>query len=515
MATSPSRGSPSGRPWVDCEDDMRKTKRARAAASQRFVDGVMNPLLRVGQWAGNTFSATTYRPQFQTIKRQELEWAYQGSWMCGLAVDIVAEDMTREGIELTCEDPALADRIDRVLELTRAWDGICDAIKWSRLYGGAIAVMLIDGDDMSTPLGQVRPGSFKGLCVLDRWQVDVTGETVQELGPSFGKPKYYKPLSGTSEITFETGRIHHSRVLRFEGRRLPFYLRQAYQGWGASILENLFDRIKMYDLASSGAAQLLSKAYLRYYKVEGLRDILTNDVARKGFLKQMDIMREFQGIEGLTIGDTTDDFQTLQYTFTGIPEIMLQIGQQISGAIGVPLVRLFGQSPAGFNSTGESDLRIYYDNVKHDQDTDLRPGLTRLLDVIHQSVTGRTPGSDFGFEFRSLWQMTNEQKGQAAQTMSQAIIGALGANAITPSIAMRELRKLSDIVGVFSTITDEDVKEAEEADTGLLPPTVEDMTNGNNGGTVQGGHEVEADRGVVSQAPSPDSEAGPLDRPRV
>lgn len=458
---------------------MRKPKKTRAAASQRFADGVTNPLLRVGQWTGNTFGATTYRPQFQTINRQELEWAYQGSWMCGLAVDIVAEDMTREGIDLTCEDPDIADRIDRTIERTHVWDAICDAIKWSRLYGGAIAVMLIDGDDMSLPLGQVRPGSFRGLCVLDRWQVDVTGETVQALGPDFGKPKYYKPLSGTSEITFATQKIHYSRVLRFEGRRLPFYLRQAYQGWGASILENLFDRIKMYDLASSGAAQLLSKAYLRYYKVEGLRDILTNSVARDGFLKQMDIMREFQGIEGLTIGDTTDDFQTLQYTFTGIPEIMLQIGQQISGAIGVPLVRLFGQSPAGFNSTGESDLRIYYDNVKHDQDTDLRPGMTRLLDVIHQSVTGRSPGSDFGFEFKSLWQMTNEQKGQAAQTMSGAIIGALNANAITPSIAMRELKRLSDTVGVFSTITDDDVAEAEEMDNGMMPPSAEEALNGN------------------------------------
>ena len=80
----------------------------------------------------------------------------------------------------------------------------------------------------------------------------------------------------------------------------------------------------MFDLATEGAAQLLSKAYLRFYKVEGLRDILTNDLAAKGFLKQMDYIRMFQGIEGMTIGDSSDDFQTMQYTFTGIPEVMLQ-----------------------------------------------------------------------------------------------------------------------------------------------------------------------------------------------
>lgn len=486
---------------------MRKPKKTRAATSQRFADGVSNPLLRVGQWTGNTFGATTYVPKFQTIRRQELEWAYQGSWICGLAVDIVAEDMTREGIELTCEDPAVSDKINSVIERTRVWDSICDALKWSRLYGGSIAVMLIDGDDMEQPLGQIRPGSFKGLCVLDRWQIDITGETVQELGPEFGKPKYYNVLSGSTEIAFKTPRIHHSRVLRFEGRRLPFYLRQAYQGWSASILEPLFDRIKMFDLATEGAAQLLSKAYLRYYKVDGLRDILTNRVAREGFLKQMDIVRQFQGIEGLTIGDTTDDFQTLQYTFTGIPEVMLQIGQQISGAIGVPLVRLFGQSPVGFNSTGESDLRIYYDNVKHDQDTDLRPGLAKLLDVIHKSAVGRPAGDDFGFEFKSLWQMTNEQKGAAAQTLAGSIIQSLQAEAITPSIALRELRKLSDTIGIFSTISDEDIAAAEEIDNGLMPPGAEGL-DGTDFSAVSAANEEQDQRGLVQKAPEDDRQAG-------
>ena len=481
----------------------KKTKKTTQAV-QRFADGVTNPLLRLGQFTHNTFQATTYLPDFQTIKRQELEWAYQSSWMCGLAVDIVAEDMTREGIDIKCANPEIVDSLNTLMDDSRVWDGICDALKWSRLYGGAIAVMLIDGQDMSQPLAEVPQGSFKGLCVFDRWQIDSRIiEPVQTLGPDFGKPMYYSILPGMSDVDLKVPKVHYSRVIRFEGRKLPYYLRTAYQGWGASILEPLFDRIQMYDLATSGAAQLLSKAYLRYYKVEGLRDILTNDKARKGFLEQMDVMREFQGIEGLTVGDTSDDFQTLTYTFTGIPEIMLQIGQQISGAIGVPLVRLFGQSPVGFNSTGESDLRIYYDNVKHDQDTDLRPGMKRLLSVMHQSLTGQKPDKDFGFEFRSLWQMTNEQRGQAAQTMSAAIISALQADAISPAVALKELRKLSDVVGIFASITDEDIDAAEEMESGMMPPGIGGINEGQpteGEAGVPGAPEDQANRRVVQEA---------------
>ena len=487
---------------------MRNNKRV-GRRTQRFADGVSNALLRIGPNTQNTFQKTRYIPEFKSMERNQLEWAYQGSWICGLAVDIIAEDMTREGVDIKASDPSVVDKINTQMDDLGVWNSLCDAIKWSRLYGGSIAVMLIDGDDMSTPLGKIRPGSFKGLCVLDRWQIDPTlGSTVQTLGADFGKPEYYTIIAGSSEISIPSQRVHYSRVIRFEGRRLPYNLRRAYGGWGASILETVFDRISMFDLATEGAAQLLSKAYLRYYKVEGLRDILTNDLAAKGFLKQMDYIRMFQGIEGMTLGDSSDDFQTMTYTFTGIPEVMLQIGQQISGAIGVPLVRLFGQSPTGFNSTGESDLRTYYDNVKHDQDSDLRPGMKRLLNVMYECEMGTPPADDFSFEFKSLWQMTNEQKAQAATGMAGAIIQALQADAITPSVAMKELRKLSDVIGLFSSITDEDIDEAEEADNGLMPPTFGGLNEGQIENGVSGADENGEPKPLVPKAPLANREAG-------
>ena len=469
---------------------MRKQKNkavARRAALQRFTDGVSNAILRVVQTAQNSLEHTKYKTKLLTNNRVQLEYAYQTSWICGLAVDIVAEDMTREGVDIKAEDPSIADDIARVFDDYQVWTGLCDALKWSRLYGGAIAIMLVDGDDMSQPIKHVRPGAFKGLAVFDRWQVEPsTSELVQSLGPDFGKPAFYRVIAKETGVEFKTDRIHYSRVLRFDGRRLPFNLRIAYNGWGASVLEPLFDRIQQFDVATQSAAQLLSKSYLRFYKVKGLRDILTNDFAAKGFINQMDYVRQFQSFEGMTIGDVEDDFQTTQYSFTGIPDIMLQFGQQISGAIGVPLVRLFGQSPVGFNSTGESDLRTYYDNVKHDQDADLRPAMKRLLNVVYQSIKGQAPGSDFSFEFKSLWQMTNEQRAVTAQSMVGSIVQALDAGAITTPVALSELKKLGDTVGLFASITDEDIAEAEEAESSMMPPTAEEMNADPAGPALQG-----------------------------
>lgn len=43
------------------------------------------------------------------------------------------------------------------------WDGLNDTLKWSRLYGGAVLVVLIEGQDMSSPLiiDRIKKASLK------------------------------------------------------------------------------------------------------------------------------------------------------------------------------------------------------------------------------------------------------------------------------------------------------------------------------------------------------------------
>ena len=451
---------------------MRKRATRYMGPAKKFVDGISNPLLRIGTGTNNTFAATLYRPEFVTQNRQQLEWMYQTSWLGDLAVDSVAEDMTREGIEIRCEQPDVIDNLKACFDDYGVFDSLCEAIKWSRLYGGAIAVILIDGQSVDQPLTTVPKDSFRGLAVLDRWQLDqsMNFDRVVDLGRDFGKPMYYRVLPGMSDIDFKVDKIHHSRVIRLEGRRMPYYIRTSYMGWGASVLEPVWDRLKGFDLATEGTTQLLSKAYLRYYKVKGLRDILTNDLANKGFKRQMDIVREFQSAEGMTLGDTTDDFQIHSYTFTGIPEVLLQLGQQISGALGVPLVRLFGQSPAGLSSTGESDLRMYYDKIKQQQTTILRTGVKKLLDIVWMSVTGQPVPSDLSFVFTPLWQMSKVDQTTVLNAGVTAIRDMYEQGLITFATALKELKRLSDEVGVFSSITDDDIAEAERMDAAETPP---------------------------------------------
>jgi phage-related protein (TIGR01555 family) len=464
-----------------------------ATPTARVADSFANFEARVGIQAANQASKGHYTFDLVSRNRIQMEAAYRSSWICGMAVDAVAEDMTRAGIELASDiDPDDAERIHATLEEFQVWDALCDTAKWARLYGGAIAVMLIDGQDVSTPLNldSIQKDQFKGLLVLDRWLVMPSlQDLVTEYGPNLGKPKFYTVVA--DGMALRNQRIHYSRVIRLEGLKLPYWQRIAENLWGQSVLERLWDRLLAFDSTTEGAAQLVYKAHLRTYKVKNLRDIIAmGGPAYEALVKQIEMIRRFQSNEGLTLMDSNDEFEAHQYTFSGLDNVLLQFGQQISGALQIPLVRMFGQSPAGLNSSGDSDLRTYYDNVANGQDKQLRPGMSVLLDVAHRSALGRAPDDKFGFEFRTCWQLTDTEKATIAKDNESAISDAYDKGIIGRKTALSELKQSSHKTGVFSTITEEEINAADNDPPDPGEVDISGLGIGTNQGQAPGAEKV-------------------------
>ena len=450
-------------------------------------DSFQNFAARVGLGAGNQNSASGYGFSPVSRNRVELEFAYRSSWLCGMAVDVVAQDMTREGVSFKSDiEPDKIEKLNKATTRLQLWKSITQTIQWARLYGGALAVLMIDGQRLETPLRMetIEPGQFKGLMVLDRWLVNPSfDDLVDEFGPDMGKPKFYTVIPDAQGL--KNMKIHYSRVVRLEGLDLPYWQRLAENGWGLSVLERLWDRLIPYDSVTQGAAQLVYKAHLRTYKVEGLREIISlGGKALQALTTQIDMIRKFQSNEGLTLMDSKDEFEAHAYSFSGLSDMMLQFGQQISGALGIPLVRLFGQSPAGLNSSGESDIRNYYDNIKQQQEATLRPGLLKVFGALHRSELGEEPDDSFDFDFTPLWQLSDVEKATTATSITTAVVGAFEAGITDRATSLAELRQSSHITGVFSNISDEAIKEAEdepppdpnEADPNAIPDAGSDKT---------------------------------------
>lgn len=459
---------------------MRTVDGKRPPNSAATWDAFVNQLHKIGYGADNALTSGTYG--FNPISRNRtlLEWIHRGSWLGGVAVDVVADDMTRNGINFLTEmEAGDKEKIESFADRYNVWDSFNQAIKWGRLYGGSLCVYLIDGQDMKTPLRLETVGKdqFKGLFTLDRWMVEPSlSDLVTDYGPHLGLPKYYTVQSNAPALRGQV--IHHSRIaMRNVGIELPYQQSLTENLWGISVLERLYDRMIAFDSGSMGAAQLIFKAHLRTLKIPHLREMVASGgQIMKGLYAYTDVMRRFQGIEGITMIDGDDEFdvQGSGQAISGVEGILDKLADQLSGALQIPKTRLFGMSPGGLNSTGESDLRTYYDGITQKQKTTMGDGVLATYRLIAASEQVKLP-DNFGVEFASLWDLDDKSKSSVAKETVDTVTAAKENGLISDQVAMQELRQSSRITGIFTNITQEMI---DKADDQITPPIDENALAG-------------------------------------
>jgi hypothetical protein len=220
-----------------------------------------------------------------------------------------------------------------------------------------------------------------------------------------------------------------------------------------------------FDAATTGASQQVHKSYLRYFKVNKYRAILGGaggPQAYKGLQEMVASMRLFASNEGISIIDAEDDMVTQQATnFTGISDVLLQLAQHISGAYQIPLVRLLGQSPAGLNSSGESDLKTYYDAIRQRQIAHLLVMVTKIYRCLAQSLRLKVE-KGFSVVFKPLWQMDEPQKAETAAKDTTTVMEVHASGLISDKTALQELQHSSRKTGRWNSIDDEIIDAASD-----------------------------------------------------
>lgn len=452
---------------------LRKKKKERAPRV-KVQDAFSNPLARLGFETPNVMEGTQYTLQRLTRDFNMLNALYRENWIIRRIIDTIPSDMLKNGFTLTTElEPDLLKNFDRELRQTQLIEKLRKGLKWGRLYGGALGVMLIQGqgDDLSLPLDLdlVMPGDFAGLMILDRWNgVSPSGEMVDDIrDPEYGFPKYYNitdPVDGTMV------QIHHSRCVRFIGNDLPYWEELSEVMWGASIVESVFDELKKRDNVSWNIAQLTFMANMRILKMSDLGQLLssTDSTSQQELYRTIQAQNVLMNNMGLMVMDAADSIESHQYTFGGLAECYQQFIMDIAGAAEIPVTRLFGRSPSGLNATGESDLQNYYEMIAEKQETYLRPVFSKLLPVICMSVFGAVP-DDLDFEFDPVAEPSDEQRADLAKTGTDIVVSAVGAGLVSPRTGLKELKQQSERTNVWTNITDEDIEKAsDEIDQGEM-----------------------------------------------
>ena len=424
------------------------------------LDAFSNPLFRLGYGSQSPLEATEYPLTRMTDNYALLNSLYRDNWVVQNVVGIIPDDMCREWFRLSEEvDPERLRRLEQVQMETGLRESVNEGLRWGRLYGGAAGLIVIRGQEgmLARPLDleAVLPGSFKGLYILDRW-CGITPEANLVFHRGRMVPEYYTINSEEGGVV---ARVHHSRIIRFIGRELPYLERMAEMYWGESEVESLYQDVVKHNNVSTNMAALTFRANVDTMEVQSLDQLfsLTSGDMQRRFWNTMQAQSVAQSNFGLRLVNKGDQIHNTQYTFTGLQEVYESMALDLSGASRIPMTKLFGRSPAGMNATGESDLTNYYDYIDTLRESKLRPILQQLLPVLAMSAWGEAP-EGLEISFPPLWKPKAKEAAEIAEHKATAIRDAFQAGLLNVDTAQMELKKLAEETGLFGSISDEEIE---------------------------------------------------------
>lgn len=360
---------------------------------------------------------------------QELLNAYRGAWLPRKIVDIPAFDSVRAWRDWQAEGQEI-EPIEAEENRLNVRGKVFEARIKARLWGGA-AIHIGTGDtNLAQPLDvdRIGKGGIKYLTVLTRRQL-TAGEIDRDPGSEwYGKPKVYNLTAGDKAQVA----IHPSRLVIFTGNAQPDieFVGAGDMAWGDSVLLSVLDAIKNADSTAGNIASLVFEAKIDIVRVPNFMASLKDEGYKARLLERFTLAATAKGINGTLILDKEEEYESKAASFATLPDILDRFLQIVSGAADIPATRLLGQSPAGLNSTGESDLRNYYDRLSAMQQVEMTPAMYRLDECLIRSALGSRP-ADVHFEWSPLWGLSDKEKADIFKLKSDAARALAGSAAGT------------------------------------------------------------------------------------
>ena len=416
--------------------------------------------------------------------QDELNAMYRTDWLSGKVVDIIPNDMTRNWRSFSGDlDPdviTILEEEEARLALRSAFN---EAHKWARLYGTSFIIMSVDdGNTPDKPLdiNKIKKGGLKHIKIIDRHRMsnaDVT-PIVDPFNPNFGLPEFYR----LNEINIK---IHHSRVIRFDGVKLPWDEFRRNNYYSDSVLDRLYGAITNLNTATDASASMIYETNVDIIKIEGLMSYLQTAQGEDLLRKRFALASMLKSFNNMLLMDNKEEYQNKTNSFASLPDLIDRFAQVVTAGADVPATRLLGSSASGLNATGEGDLKNYYDKISADQITEYKPKLD-IFDRIMAKSLGLPDDADLSYTFNSLFQMTPKEQAEVDFTNSQRDQIYLTNNVIDELTVAKELKQNS----TYTNITDEFIEELEEL-INLEEPDDDPITNSNDPESESEGKEEE------------------------
>ncbi|WP_304965608.1 anti-CBASS protein Acb1 family protein [uncultured Oscillibacter sp.] len=397
-------------------------KNAVATGGTRH-DGYMNVLNRFGT-AQDNGEAYHFAPETM-VDDMTLAAHYEGNGLFTKIIDIPAEKAATREFDLGLSDEDVKSLVTDALEDLDWVTTTAQAVKWSRLFGGAIAVMLIDdGGRLEDPLNWNTIKGIDEIALFERAVVEPDYSYLYNYGrpqgtkqfrPKFGKPQFFRVYSQYGHFV-----VHESRCLTFRNGILPETTTQAeYRFWGVPEYARIKRALRETVTNHANGTKLLERSVQGIYKMNGLTSTLSVEGGDEEVLRRLKTIDMARGILNSIVIDGDGEEYTFQtFQLSGFSEAINASCNMLSAVTNIPQTILFGRSPAGENSTGEADLENWYNYLGQISDLQVKGNLQRLLDILFRGWLNTKQLHEepkYKLEFKPFWNLSEMEQADLDQ----------------------------------------------------------------------------------------------------
>lgn len=365
-------------------------------------------------------------------------------------VEVVANDMTREWIELTRDTEVDADGdgdvdSDDAKSTAKRKNDLESAMREFKLrelvhratvctrYNGGCLVFIDTGEvgpealrrpiDLTGKGIELTPGKLRGFTVVEPINLSPgIYNSAHPLRRNYLEPEYWHVL-GTQ--------VHSSRFIKFTSGSVPDLFKPAYNFFGIPPAQIWYDYIIHFRRNRTSASRLFEKMSDIVLKTN-MQDILNNAMADTNLRHRLEYMARTRSNDGMMALDMmTEDLVKVESSLAGVSEVPRQALEFVSAIMRIPAVKLMGISPSGFNATGQSDIINYNAHVRTEQEHVLRGPIETFLKCIQLHVDGQIDPA-LGFEFNELGGEDETIRSTIRKTNADALIAMTMGDVFTP-----------------------------------------------------------------------------------
>lgn len=446
-------------------------------------------------------------PQAQFMGYSTLQQIAQNG-LLRACIETVADDMTRNWIELKREGEAEKTARQRYLEAMGLADEeaekdaeqqlaeLADAMTRLNLpsvfHDACALVGYMGGALVFIDTGTHDPDTLKQPLNTSRASAEVVqGGRLRfvPIDPINVFPGLYNSTSPLREDYFKPRtwwvlgqEVHHTRLIRLVANEVPVLLKPAYNFLGIAQAQILWDYIMHFQNCRVDSQELLHKFSTTVLKTQ-MSDIFLQAAGTEQLDRRVMYWVQHRSNNGVQVIDKeNEDILKLETPLSGVTDIVRQALEILAALNRTPAVKLLGISPSGFNATGESDIRNYYDHILSQQEKVLRPALSRVVELMQLHLWGRVDKS-ITFDFAALSEADKAAQANTQKITADTMAVLLDRNIVSPEECRQRLA--ADPDSGFANIDADEMPEPQEGQGGEGELGPESMA-GFAGGEVNG-----------------------------